>query len=122
MVLLPSLMLDGCALIALVAAVTFAGASIAGTRETTPAEAFRPCSSRGDGSKPQALPTPVGERIGPLVIWPSIRSRVEDYATSKAGWAYYAKAPIVLPARTTVTLVVPSEAKQLIGFQAAGGA
>jgi hypothetical protein len=115
-------MLIRVSLIAILAAVALGGASSASS-ETPPApEAVRPCSSRGDSSKPQALPTPVGELIGPLVIWPSIRSRVEAYGRNKTAWAFYAKAPIVLPARTKVTLAVPPEAMHLIGFQAAGGA
>lgn len=84
-------------------------------------EALRPCGSRGDGNKPQELPSPVGARIGPLVIWPSIRSRVEDYGTS-GEWAFYVKAPIVLPARTRVVLAVAPEARHLAGFQAGNGA
>jgi hypothetical protein len=76
--------------------------------------------SRGDSSKPQALPTTVGARLGPLVIWPSIRTRVQDYGPNTE-WAYYAKAPIVLPARMKVTLAVPADATHLIGFQSAGG-
>jgi hypothetical protein len=95
--------------------------SVAGVRGSVPvSEASRPCGSRGDGSKPQELPTRAGERIGPLVIWPSIRDRPGDYGP-RVEWAFYAKAPIVLPARTKVTLVVPPEAKHLIGFQAVGG-
>lgn len=115
-------MLFRVSLIALAAALILAAASMARASETPPApEAFRPCGSRGDSSKPQALPTPAGERIGPLVIWPSIRSHVEPYGTNKSPWAFYAKAPIVLPARTKITLAVPPEATHLIGFQAAGG-
>jgi hypothetical protein len=116
-------MLVRVSLSALVAALALTAASIARGSETPPApEAFRPCSSRGDGGKPQALPTPVGERIGPLTIWPSIRTRVEAYGTDKTAWTFYVKAPIVLPARTKVTLSVPPEATHLIGFQTAGGA
>lgn len=116
-------MLIRVSLIALVAALAPAAASIASGSQPSPApEAFRPCGSRGDGSKPQALPTRAGERLGPLVIWPSIRSRVQDHGTGTTTWPFYVKAPIVLPARTKVTLVVPPEATHLIGFQAAGGA
>lgn len=97
-------------------------ASTAGVREVPPSpESLRPCGSRGDGSKPQELPSPVGARIGPLVIWPSIRNRVEAYGR-RSGWAFYVKAPIVLPARSKVLLVVPPAATDLIGFQAASGA
>ncbi len=68
---------------------------------------------------PQQLPSPVGARIGPLMIWPSIRNRVEDYGGG-SGWAFYVKAPIVLPARSIVTLAVAPEAIDLIGFEAGG--
>jgi len=108
-------------LIALVGVLVLAAGSAAAVRAVSPTpEAFRPCGSRGDSSKPQELPSPVGARIGPLVIWPSIRNRIEDYGTS-GEWAYYVKAPIVLPARTNVTLAVAPEAAHLVGFQAAGG-
>jgi hypothetical protein len=97
-------------------------ASTAAVREVPPTpESSRPCGSRGDGSKPQELPSPVGALIGPLVIWPSIRNRVEAYGT-RSEWAFYVKAPIVLPARSKVTLAVSPEARHLIGFQAASGA
>jgi hypothetical protein len=97
-------------------------ASTAGVRDVPPTpESLRPCGSRGDGSKPQELPSPFGARIGPLVIWPSIRSRVEAYGT-RSEWAFYVKAPIVLPARSKVTLAVSPEAVHLIAFQAASGA
>jgi hypothetical protein len=96
--------------------------SVAGVRDVPPSpESLRPCGSRGDSNKPQELPSPVGARIGPLVIWPSIRNRVEAAGTG-SDWAFYVKAPIVLPARSKVTLAVSPEAIHLIGFQAAGGA
>jgi hypothetical protein len=110
-----------------VAAVCFAFAgvlalttpSVAGVRDVPPnPESVRPCSSRGDSSKPQELPSPVGARIGPLVIWPSIRTRVQAAGTGSE-WAFYVKAPIVLPARSNVTLAVSPEATHLIGFQTA---
>lgn len=107
------------ALIALVGVLALTARSDAALRAVSPTpEAFRPCGSRGEGNKPQALPSPVGARIGPLVIWPSIRSRV--YGTN-GEWAFSVKAPIVLPARTNVTLAVAPEAVHLVGFQAAGG-
>lgn len=102
--------------------ITLTAASTAGVREAPPSpESLRPCGSRGDSSKPQELPSPVGTRIGPLVIWPSIQNRVEAYGT-KSEWAFSVKAPIVLPARSKVTLAVAPQATHLIGFQAAGGA
>jgi len=92
-----------------------AAAATAGTREAAPTpEASRPCGSRGDSNKPQALPSPIGARIGPVVIWPSIR-RTEDYGAN--GWAFYVKATIVLPARTKVVLAVAPEARHLAVFQ-----
>lgn len=101
-------------------ALGLAAASIARVREEPPTpEAIRPCKSRGDGNKPQQLPSPIGARLGPLVIWPSIRNRVDDYG-GDGGWAFYVKAPIVLPARSIVTLAVAPEAIDLIGFQAVG--
>jgi hypothetical protein len=101
--------------------LAFTAGSTAGVREVAPTpEASRPCSSRGDSSKPQELPSPVGARIGPLVIWPSIQSRVQAASTT-GEWAFYVKAPIVLPARAKVTLAVAPEAAHLIGFQASGG-
>ena len=87
----------------------------AGVREVAPTpESSRPCGSRGEGNKPQALPSPLGVRVGPVVIWPSIR-RTQDYGAN--GWAFYTKAPIVLPAGTKVVLAVAPEAKHLAGFQ-----
>jgi hypothetical protein len=49
-----------------------------------------------------------------VVIWPTIR-RTEDYGAN--GWAFYTKAPIVLPARAKVVLAVAPEARHLAGFQ-----
>lgn len=90
-------------------------AAAAGAGEAAPTpEAVRPCGSRGEGNKPQALPSPIGARVGPVVIWPSIR-RTEDYGAN--GWAFYTKAPIVLPARAKVVLAVAPEARHLAGFQ-----
>jgi hypothetical protein len=53
----------------------------------------------------------------PLVIWPSVR-RVEQYG--HPNWAYYVKAPIILPARTKAVLAVAPEATSLVAFQARG--
>lgn len=87
----------------------------AATRDGAPTpEASRPCGSRGEGAKPQALPSPIGAQVGPLVIWPSIRG-TQKYGRN--GWAFFTKAPIVVPARTTVVLGVAPEARHLAGFQ-----
>jgi hypothetical protein len=102
------------------AAFGLAAASGASLRAEPPTpDAVRPCGSRGDGAKPQQLPSPVGARLGHLVVWPSIRTRV-GAAASGAEWPFYVKAPIVLPARTTVTLSVAPEAIDLVGLQAGG--
>jgi hypothetical protein len=107
-------------LCALLALGLVAAASAARVQEgpRTP-EAIRPCKSRGDGNKPQRLPSPVGARLGPLVIWPSIRSQVQAFGRG-SGWAFYVKAPIVLPARSIVTLAVAPQAIHLIAFEASG--
>ncbi len=63
----------------------------------------------------------MGRGAGHWSSGPSIRSRVEAYGT-RSEWAFYVKAPIVLPARSKVTLAVAPEATHLIGFQAASGA
>lgn len=90
-------------------------AATAGTRLAAPIpDVSRRCGSRGEGNKPQALPSPIGARIGPLVIWPTIR-RTEHYG--RDGWAFYTKAPIVVPARARVILAVAPEARRLAGFQ-----
>lgn len=107
--------------IGVVACLALAGAALGSRSDAPPTpEALRPCSSRGDGTKPLALPSPAGEQIGPLVIWPTIRSRVTA-PIREGAWPYVAKAPIVLPARTRVTLTVPPEARSLIAFQSERG-
>jgi hypothetical protein len=114
-------MFSRASLTALAALLALTAVGTAGLRQGPPSpEASRPCGSRGDGSKPQELPSPVGARIGSLVIWPSIRNQVEKYGTGDE-WAFSVKAPIVLPARSKVTLAVAPEATSLVGLQAGGG-
>jgi hypothetical protein len=109
------------ALTALAALLALTASSTAGVRDTPPIPgASRPCGSRGDGGKPQELPSPVGARLGSLVIWPSIRNRVEKRGPGDE-WAFSVKAPIVLPARSRVTLAVAPEATRLVGFEAGDG-
>jgi hypothetical protein len=105
-------------LLTLVATCSLAAAATAVPASTPPFEVLRHCGTRGDGSKPQRLPPPPRVRIGPLVIWPSVRTRVEQYG--HPAWAYYVKAPIILPARTKVVLAVAPEATSLVAFQARG--
>jgi hypothetical protein len=104
-------------LLALVVSCFLAAAATAAPADRPPVEDLRHCGTRGDGNKPQRLPTTPGVRIGPLVIWPSVR-RVEQYG--HPNWAYYVKAPIILPARTKAVLAVAPEATSLVAFQARG--
>ena len=99
----------------LAAATCAVAATGAAAAEAPPADAVRGCGSRGDSNRPQRLPSPPGVRIGPLVIWPSVRTRVEP--TGGTPWRFYAKAPIVLPARTKVVLAVPAEAVGAVELQ-----
>ena len=99
-----------------VAVCALAGAAAAAPAEAPPPDAVRDCGSRGDGNRPQRLPSPPRVRIGPLVIWPSVRQRVEP--TGDTRWRLYVKAPIVLPARARVVLAVPPEAAGLVELQA----
>jgi hypothetical protein len=107
-----ALALAGCALLA--GAVGMASGT-ARSADPPVANEVRACGTRGEGRKPQRLPVPVGARIGQVVIWPSIRSRVE--AAPRGPWRYYVKAPVVVRARAKVVLAVPDEAAQLVGLQ-----
>lgn len=61
------------------------------------------------------MPTPAGERIGPLVIWPSVRGRSSP--TGDPAWPYVVKAPVVLPAGTRVVLAIGRDAASQAAFQ-----
>ena len=89
-------------------------------QERPPVGELRPCGSRGDSSSPQQLPTPAGVRIGPLVIWPSVRTQVAPAGSQAIAWQFVSKAPIVLPARTRAVLAIAPEAVELAAFQSAG--
>ena len=106
---LPALFLAVCSL----AAASTAGAFTAADR---PSGALRDCRTRGEGNRPQKLPTPPGVRIGPLVLWPSIRRR-PDRAPPGADWPYILKAPVVLPARSKVVLAIAPGAADRAAFQ-----
>jgi hypothetical protein len=99
-------------LVVLGAATCAVAGSTAAAAEAPPPDAVRGCSSRGDSNRPQRPPSPPGIRIGPLVIWPSVRTRVEPYGP--APWRFFVKAPIVLPARTKVVLAVAPEGVGLV--------
>jgi hypothetical protein len=86
-----------------------------GADPAPPTNELRDCGTRGEGKSPQKLPVPPGVRIGPLVIWPSVRM-----AAGPAGpgtWPFVIKAPIVLPARTQVVLAIAQEAISGAAFQ-----
>lgn len=93
-------------------------ATTAAAAEAPPPDAVRGCCSPGDSNRPLRLPSPPGVRIGPLVIWPSVKTRVEP--TGETPWRFYVKAPIVLPARTKVVLAVPPEGVGLVELQSRG--
>ena len=103
----------------LAAATCAVVATAAAAAEAPPPDAVRGCGSRGDSNRPQRLPSPPGVRIGPLVIWPSVRTRVEP--TGETPWRFFVKAPIVLPARTKVVLAVAPEGVGLVELLGAGG-
>jgi hypothetical protein len=105
-------------LVVFAAAACAAAAATAAAAEAPPPDSVRGCSSRGDSNRPQRLPSPPGVRIGPLVIWPSVRTRVEPYGP--APWRFFVKAPIVLPARQKVVLAVAEEGAGLVELAAGG--
>ena len=70
---------------------------------------LRDCRSRGETNAPIRLPHPAGVRIGPLMLWPSIRNR-QGGPSSTSEWPFFLKAPVVLPARSRVVLAIAPEA------------
>lgn len=88
--------------------------------QEAPAAELRDCRSRGEGRSAQKLPTPPGVRLGPLVIWPSVRIPLGGPPNEANEWPYVVKAPIVLPARTRVVLAIAPEATSLAAFQHGG--
>ena len=57
-------------------------------------------------------------RLGPLVLWPSVRGRASR--TEDEHWGYMVKAPVVLPARVEVVLAIAPGAASLASFQHGG--
>jgi hypothetical protein len=80
-----------------------------------PTTELRDCRTRAEGRAPQRLPAPPGVRIGPLVIWPSVR--MGSSWTGRRLWPFVIKAPIVLPARAEVVLAIAAEAVSSAAFQ-----
>ena len=97
-----------------------AGAPSAGSQEA-PAREVRDCRSRGEGRSPQKLPGARGVRLGPLVLWPSLRTALGGPPSEVNEWPFVVKAPVVLPARARVVLAIASEAGSLAAFQHRGG-
>ena len=86
--------------------------------EQPPAE-LRDCGSRGEGPAPIRSIPAAGVRVGPLVLWPSIRTPNRGPANA-SDWPFVVKAPVLLPARTTAVLAVAPEAAGRAGFQHGG--
>jgi hypothetical protein len=100
------------------AVCALAGGAFAATRaveEAPPAE-LRGCGSRGEGNKPQRLPAEAGVRLGPLLLWPSIR-RPQIGPGNGSAWPFVQKAPVVLPAGSAVVLAIAPGAEGLAAFQ-----
>jgi hypothetical protein len=102
------------ALCATVSASTAAALTLA----DPPVGELRDCRTRGEGTAPQKLPVG-GVRIGPLVLWPSIRIRPGG-PPSGAAWPFVVKVPVVLPARSKVVLAIAPEAVGRAAFQHRG--
>jgi len=104
-----------------VAAVSVLASGVAAAQPTAdrPVGELRDCRSRGEGRSPQKLPPIPGVRIGPLLFWPSIKTR-QGNEPNGSEWPYILKAPVILPARTKLVLAIAPEAQGLAGFQHRG--
>jgi hypothetical protein len=80
-----------------------------------PVQELRDCGTRAEGRGPQQLPSPPGFKIGPLTIWPSVRTSVGS--APFPDWPYAVKAPIVLPARTKLVLAIGPKGIGRAAFQ-----
>ncbi len=85
--------------------------------QDAPVGELRDCRSRGEGPSPQKLPPAPGVRLGPLVIWPSVRIPLGGPPNEASEWPYVVKAPVVLAARSRVVLAIAPEATELAAFQ-----
>ena len=94
-------------------------ASARGQAAERPAGELRDCGSRGEARSPQRPAPAGGVRIGPLVLWPSIRTP-QHPEPSGAEWPYVLKAPVILPARTKAVLAIAAGAQGVAGFQHRG--
>ena len=76
---------------------------------------LRDCRTRGEGTSPQQQPPSQGERIGPLVIWPSVHGPASH--TGNPAWPFQVKAPVVLGAGARAVLTIAPEAVATAAFQ-----
>jgi len=101
------------------AILAIAGAAAARSDSGAPVGELRDCRSRGEGRTPQRLPPQPGVRIGPLLFWPSIKSRLSSTGNGTE-WPYVQKAPVIVPARTRLVLAIAPEARATAAFQHRG--
>jgi hypothetical protein len=108
-------------LVALTACCIGLAPSISAAPRAAPPTAgdLRDCRTRGEGRGPQKLPTPPGVRVGPLILWPSLRLRTTR--TSDVTWLFVAKAPVVLRARTKLVFAIAPSAVSRAAFQSHRG-
>jgi hypothetical protein len=76
-----------------------------------PTTELRDCRTRGEGRSPQRLPAQ-GIRLGPLVIWPSVR--LDPGPAVPGDWPYVIKAPVVLPARALLPVSLEAQPRWLL--------
>lgn len=103
----------GIALAAIFAAAVVTTAAARSSSDPPVPDAVRGCKTRGDSNRPSKPPVSGAIRIGPVIIWPTIRS---VGPTSKPAWPYVAKAPVMLPARARATLAIAPEAVGTAGL------
>jgi hypothetical protein len=95
--------------VAMICAAGLAAATRAALADSKPTpDDLRPCSTRGDSSRPAKPPAAGTITVGPLVIWPSVRQLAPP--PNGTAWPYVWKAPILVRARAQVTLAIAPEA------------
>lgn len=114
--------LAGAAIVLVVASGSVATGGVAASRPTAeaPVGELRNCRSRSESRSPQQLPTKPGVRIGPLLLWPSIKFPPGANPGNGSEWPFVQKVPVVLPARAKVVLAIAPDAQSLAAFQHQG--
>ncbi len=114
--------LIGAAFFFVVVGGSVASAGVGASRPATeaPAGELRDCHSRSESNSPAQLPVQAGVRIGPLLLWPSVRNPPGADPGNGSAWPFVQKAPVILPARTKVVLAIAPEAQSLAAFQHRG--